>query len=233
MKKKKKVLVVDMDGQGNTSSRLAAKRELEDGEFEPVFSGTKTAELFAHEISHIEVMHCPCGADLIHTPKNDPDLFEMEAVPLDQAMNPARHLAVLFEQYDYVLIDCAPSLGRKLVAALVMSTHVACPVKLSGFAVDGVEGLLNTIIGVRAEYNPELEILGILINDMDRSVNHDKSLKALQKEVPELLFQNKIMHRPPLDTATTDGVPVWELQYGHVAAKEVQAVLEEMIEKVG
>ena len=72
-----------------------------------------------------------------------------------------------------MLIDCAPSLGRKLVAALVMSTHVACPVKLSGFAVDGVEGLLNTIIGVGAEYNPALEILGILINDMDRSVNHD------------------------------------------------------------
>ncbi len=67
----------------------------------------------------------------------------MEAVPLDQAMNPARHLADLFENYDYVLIDCPPSLGRKLVAALVMSTHVACPVKLSGFAVDGVEGLLN------------------------------------------------------------------------------------------
>ncbi len=44
----------------------------------------KTAELFAYELDGIEVMHCPCGADLIHTPKNDPDLFEMEAVPLDQ-----------------------------------------------------------------------------------------------------------------------------------------------------
>ncbi|MDG2898662.1 ParA family protein, partial [Vibrio parahaemolyticus] len=43
----------------------------------------------------------------------------------------------------------------------------------------------------------------------------------------------KIMHRPPLDTATTDGIPVWELRYGHVAAKEVEAVLEELLEKVG
>ncbi len=136
------------------------RRELEDDDYEPILTGTKTAELFAYELDGIEVMHCPCGADLIHTPKNDPDLFEMEAVPLDQAMNPARHLAELFENYDYVLIDCPPSLGRKLVAALVMSTHVACPVKLSGFAVDGVEGLLNTIIGVREAYNQDLEIPG-------------------------------------------------------------------------
>ncbi|EDI3721546.1 ParA family protein [Salmonella enterica subsp. enterica serovar Typhimurium] len=233
LQKKKKVLVLDMDGQGNTSSRLAPRRELEDGDYEPILTGTKTAELFAYELDGIEVMHCPCGADLIHTPKNDPDLFEMEAVPLDQAMNPARHLAELFENYDYVLIDCPPSLGRKLVAALVMSTHVACPVKLSGFAVDGVEGLLNTIIGVREAYNQNLESLGIVINDMDRSVNHDKALKSLENTVPDLLFENKIMHRPPLDTATTDGIPVWELRYGHVAAKEVEAVLEELLEKVG
>ena len=102
LQKKKKVLVLDMDGQGNTSSRLAPRRELEDGDYEPILTGTKTAELFAYELDGIEVMHCPCGADLIHTPKNDPDLFEMEAVPLDQAMNPARHLAELFENYDYV-----------------------------------------------------------------------------------------------------------------------------------
>ena len=232
IKKGLKVLVLDMDGQGNTSSRLAPRRDLGDGDFEPIFTGTKTAELFTDALTDIEVMRCPCGADLIHTPKNDPDLFEMEAVSLDKALNPARHLATLFERYDYVLIDCPPSLGRKLVAALAMSTHVVCPLKLSGFAVDGVEGLLNTIIGIRAAYNNQLEILGIIINDMDRSVNHDRALKMLQEAVPDLLFSNKIMHRPPLDTATSDGIPVWDLRYGHVAAAEVQAVLDEMIEKV-
>ena len=230
---KKNVLVLDMDGQGNTSSRLAPRRYLEDGEFEPILSGTKAAELFAYELDKVEVMSCPCGADLIHTPKNDSDLFEMEAIPLGQAMNPARHLADLIENYDYVLVDCPPGLGRKLVAALVMSTHVVCPVKLSGFSVDGVEGLLNTIIGIREAYNPELEILGIVINDMDRSVNHEKSLKTLEATVPELLFENKIMHRPPLDSAISEGVPVWELRYGHVAAKEVLAVLAEIVKKVG
>lgn len=233
MKLKKKTLVIDMDGQGNTSSRLAPREIQPDGSFEPILSGTKTAELFQESLSSIEVLQCPAGMDLIHTPKNDPDLFEMEAASLETAWNPARNLKPLFLEYDYVLIDCPPSLGRKLVAGLVMSTHVVCPVKLSGFAVDGVEGLFNTIIGIREAYNSELDILGIIINDMDRSVNHDRSLRQLEESVPDLLFTNKIMHRPPLDTAITEGIPVWELRYGHVAAKEVEAVLEELIAKAG
>lgn len=230
---KKKVLVLDMDGQGNTSSRLAPRIEHEDGSVEAQLSGTKVAQLFQDHVEQIEVLHCPSGVDLLHTPKNDPDLFEMEAAPLEQALNPAKNLKDLLQQYEYVLIDCPPSLGRKLVAALAMATHVVCPVQLSGFAVDGVEGLLDTIIGVREAINPELQILGIVINKMDRSVNHDRALKQLERTVPDLMFENLIMHRPPLDLATSEGIPVWSLRYGHVAAKETRAVLEEIMEKVG
>lgn len=232
IKKKKKVLVVDLDAQGNTSSRIADREVNDDGSFEPIFYGTKTAELFEDEVSNVEVMKCPYGIDLIHTPKNDPDLFEMESADLYKSMNPKKHLEPLFANYDYVIVDCPPSLGRKLVAALALATHVAFPVKLSGFAIDGVEGLMQTIMGIREAFNPNLDVLGIIINDMDRSVNHEKSLKQLQDAVPELMFKNKIMHRPPLDTAVSDGVPVWDLRYGHVAAKEVEAVMKEMLKKV-
>ncbi|OUV22192.1 MAG: cobalamin biosynthesis protein CobQ [Gammaproteobacteria bacterium TMED95] len=230
-KKKKKVLVVDMDAQGNTSSRLAPRVVDEKGSFEPTLYGTKTADLFKENLNGLEIMECPHGIDLIHTPQNDPELFEMEAADLDKALNPKRHLASIFENYDYVIIDCPPSLGRNLVAALVMTTHVVCPVKLSGFAIDGVEGLLSTIIGIRENQNNELNIVGIIINDMDRSVNHERSLKVLQDAIPEMMFKNKIMHRPPLDTAITDGKPIWELPYGHVAAREVETVMRELLER--
>lgn len=231
--KKKKVLVIDMDGQGNTSSRLAPRDTNENGYFTPIYSGTRAAELFDESVGEIEVLQCPGGMDLIHTPKNDPELFEKEAVPLDEALNPAVHLKGIIDLYDYVLIDCPPSLGRKLVASLALSTHVVCPVKLSGFAIDGVEGLLNTILGIREAYNSQLEVLGIIINDMDRSLNHNRSLEEIEESVPGFLFENKIMHRPPLDTATTQGIPVWDLNYAHVAAKEVRAVLDELLDKVG
>lgn len=218
------VLVIDMDPQGNTSSSLKGHDQQ--------YYGTTTADLFDDALPKIEVMKCAMGADLIHTQKYDPKLIEKEAVPLNEAANPARHISEIVDQYDYILIDCPPSLGRKLVAALLMSTHVVCPVKVAGFAVDGLEGLLSTIIGIQEAANPDLVITGFVVNDMDRSVNHKRSYEQLKSKVPTALFKNYISHRPPLDAAVSEGKPVWALGYGHVAAKEVVAVIEELIERV-
>lgn len=229
--KKQRVLVIDMDGQGNTSSRLAREKG---SEADPVYQGTKTSELFQSGLDNIRVMHCSYGMDLIHTPKNDPELFEMEAIPLDQVVNPRQNLTPLLADYDYVLLDCPPSLGRKLVAALTMSTHVVCPVQLSGFAVDGVEGLLNTIVSVKNTLNPGLSILGIVINNMNnRSITHKKAMQQLYQEIPELMFRNVISSRAPLDNATNLGIPVWKLRSGAAgdAAREVRAVLREILER--
>lgn len=225
-----KVLVIDMDGQGNTSSRLARQ----DGEEEATLYGTKTSQLFDESLDAVEVIECPFGMHLIHTPKNDPELFEMEAVPLEQALNPAHNLNEFVQSYDYVLIDCPPSLGRKLVAALAMSTHVVCPVQLSGFAVDGVEGLLNTIISVKTSVNEQLDILGVIINNMNtRSSTHKKAMEQLVEAIPDLVFENRISSRAPIDNATNLGIPVWKIRSGsaNLAAREVKAVLNEIQQK--
>lgn len=228
-----RVLVIDMDPQGNTSSRLAPKELDENGETVYLYSGTRSVELFHEKPFKITAMACPAGMDLIHTPRNDPQLAEVEELPLDTAANPAKHLAKFAQGYDYVLIDCPPSLGRKLVGALVASTHVVCPIKLSGFAVDGLEDILSTVTGVQNTENKGLALVGIVINDMDRSQSNEKALKQLYDAVPDRMLENRIMHRPPLDTATSEGVPVWTLNYGHVAAREVKAVLAEIQNKVG
>ncbi len=232
IKKKKKVLVVDMDGQGNTSSRIAQQGYNEEDASDAAYYGTKTAELFKDELNEIEVMKCPNGIDLIHTPKDDAELFEVESECLSKTLNPKKHLDTLLNRYDYIIIDTPPTYGRNMVAALTMATDVACPLDLSGFSVDGVEGLLSTIIGIRETQNPNLNILGLIINDMDRSVNHEKSLKALRDAIPDLIFKNVIMHRSPLDAAITEGKPIWTLPYGHVAAREVEAVMRELLDKV-
>lgn len=232
IKEQAKTLVLDFDAQGNTSSRIVPHETNSEGELVPVYSGTRVVDLFKENIDPIQVLPCPCGADLIHTLKNDHELNEIEGISLEDALRPREHLRELMQQYDYVLIDCPPSLGRKLFAALAMSTHVVAPVKLSGFAYDGLEGLLNTLIGIQNSVNPDLEILGVFINDRTSSLSHERAEEKIRAAIPDLVFKNTIRNRPPLDTATSDGVPIWTLPYAHVAAKEVLAVIKELLSKV-
>lgn len=233
LKKNKKVLVVDLDPQGNTSSRIAGFGSIY-GQSDYQDS-TVSASLFEDRDIEIKVFKCPTkNIDLIHTPKDCPLLSDIEREDIDVVVRPSRHIATIKENYDYILIDCPPSLGRKLIAALSMSTDVVLPVKLSGFAIDGIEGLMKTIAMIQKNYNPRLKIAGVLVNDMDKSKAHEAEYERLKSEIPaKFLFQNKIMHRPPLDKATGDGIPIWKSTYGHVAAKEVLKVMEEILEKVG
>lgn len=224
----KKVLVIDFDPQGNTSSRLAPKDE----ESEPIFTGTATKTLFKKNCGTITPMSCPSGVDLIHSQVNDVHLAELESMSLDKTTVVKTNLESTISEYDYVLVDCPPSLGRKLVAALSFSTHVVCPIKLSGFAMAGVEGLLTTIVNVQHFSNQSLKIVGIVINQMNASASHKKILKNLQDEIPELVLQNIIKDRSPIEVATNEGIPVWSLNYGHVAAKEVKLLLDEILYKV-
>lgn len=228
-----RVLVVDFDPQGNTSSRIAPTVTLENGERTNHYEGTRTAELFGTEPVEIHVTQCAENMDLIYTPRNDPDLAEIEQLPLEMALNPRRHLQEFAKNYDYVLMDCPPSLSRKLVGALIASTHVIVPVKLSGFSVDGLGDIITTVIGVQRSENPGLKIGGIVVNEMNRSVSHDRAISKLNEALPGMVLKNFLMQRPPIDTATTDAMPVWRLGYGHVAAKEMIKVLDEILERVG
>lgn len=232
LKLNKRTLVIDMDGQGNTSSRLGPKKTDSKGRESVYFTGTKTSDLYHPDLDKVEVTQCPSGVDLIHVPRGDTSLYDMEAAPIRYTLNPAKNLKEIIKSYDYVLVDCPPSLGRNLVSALTFSTHIVSPIKLSCFAVDGVERLMHTIRGVQRRSNPNLRVTGLLVNDLDRSVNQARSLAVLEKEIGGLLYKNIIRHRPPLDTANSLGVPVWDLKYGHVAAKEVIAALEEIIERI-
>ena len=93
---------------------------------------------------------------------------------------------------------------------------------------------MEVILGVQNDTNPDLELLGIIVNEMaSRSVQHDRSYKWLSETLPGLLFENKIMNRPPIDTAMSDGVPIWEQRYGHVAAKEVEDLMRELLNRMG
>lgn len=232
--KGKRVLVVDFDPQANTTTRLAnpMNKDIEPYDLPSEFPATRTVDLFKDDLDSITVHKCPAGMDLIHTPKNCTELAEIESRDLDVARNPKRHLDTIKDNYDYILFDCPPGLGRKLVAALVASSHVVIPAKLSGFAVDGIEDVLNSILQIRHAVNPDLKAAGIVINNTDANVTQLQLKEMLKGAMGELVLKSVIPHRPPIDTATSRGVPVWTLGYAHVASREMTAALDEIIERV-
>ncbi|TDX22215.1 chromosome partitioning protein [Modicisalibacter xianhensis] len=224
-----KVLVVDMDPQGNSTLTLARDK---DGERLPL-TGTRVTELFQEGLEHIEVMHCPRGVDLIHTPAYDLEMYELEAISLDASRLPVNNCRRLFAQYDYVLIDCPPTLGRLLIAGLNMGTHVVCPVEVASFSVEGIIGLVNTIEMVTSELNPSLEIVGVFINKFDaNSKEQHRERERLSQALGENLLNHVMPDRTPIDTAISRGIPVSELGYAHVAARELKALYDEILEKV-
>lgn len=224
-----KVLCIDGDAQGNATEKLAKTL---DGDPLDLYGHTY-ADLFQPDIADVQVMHCPRGFDLLHTPANDAALSEKMQLSLEDAMMPKKHLAGLIEQYDFVVMDSPPALGSVLFSQLVMADFIFIPIRVSSFASTGAAGLITTTIGVKHEHNPKLDIAGVIINFYKpQSRENQRSLSFLQEELGDTLLQNVINDRVPVDTAIDFGVPIKELNYAHVAAREVNSVMDEMMERI-
>lgn len=218
LKKKKKVLLIDMDAQGNSTGTMLNGAEL---------TSTTTAELFDDVLDEVKVQKTERGIDIIGT-QATPTAYDIEALPLVKAMNPRKHLAALFDKYDYVIIDCPPTLGRRLSAALMLSDFVVSPQKLSGYAVDGVVNLFKTIVQIQSGPQPKLQILGVIINEWRETAGQKETLNAISEVLGQHLFHHKIRNRAPYDVASR-GVPVWETRGGQKASEEMQALFDEML----
>ena len=233
-RKKKRVLVVDMDPQGNSSTRVCGHGP-KPGDFD-YGNTTMTYQLFNPDLEEVRVYKDGpySNIHLLPTSKNCPKLSNIEELKAGAMLIPKSHIAKIADQYDYILIDCPPALGKKLMAALAMATHVLSPIKLSSFAVEGLEGLLKSINATKKAFNPALKIAGIFVNEFNRdSAEHKKALEKVHAMVPpQYMIKRKLMNRPPIDTSVTQGKPIWENRYGHVAAKEMDLLFQEVIKKV-
>ncbi|MBW4827763.1 MAG: AAA family ATPase [Clostridiaceae bacterium] len=163
-KKNKKVLIVDVDPQGNTTSGLGLnKRNL----------NTSTYDLLINEVP-IEESIVKTSAENVFLVPSNVELAgaEVELVKLEnRELRLKKALKKVYNEYDYIFIDCPPSLGILSINALVASNSVLIPIQCEYYALEGVSQLVDTIKLVKRSLNPSLEIEGVVLSMFDGRTN--------------------------------------------------------------
>ncbi|MBM5458938.1 ParA family protein [Pseudomonas sp. P66] len=199
-----RVLAVDLDPQGNLSSRFLS-RALRT-------NGYRSVHMFGNQPIAYEPLSTPIGVDLIYALDRDVELANVERMPLGEAViNFCQNLGGLLEEYDYIVIDTPPAHGNKMTAASVSSNFMFVPVELAAFAVTGVESVLETLAEMQNLVDDPIKITGVICNRMRKVKAHAEALAELQAAAGNLkILTTKVATNGAIDDALRDGVPVWK-----------------------
>ena len=136
------------------------------------------------------------------------------------------------EEYDYILIDCSPSLGLITVNALTAADSVIIPVQCEYFALEGISKLLNTIKIIKNKLNPQLEIEGFLLTMYDSRLRLANQIyDEVKRHFQELVFKTVIQRNVKLSESPSHGLPVILYDADSTGAKNHLALAREIIQK--
>ena len=197
----KKVLVVDADPQANASSGLGVDiRNVELSIYECLVNGEDASGAITQtEVEGLDII--PSHIDLVGAELELMNLKNRERV-LSHVLSEARG------DYDYILIDCSPSLGLITVNALTAADSVIIPVQAEYFALEGISKLLNTIKIIKSKLNPQLEIEGFLLTMYDSRLRLANQIyEELKGHFGNLVFNTVIQRNIRLSEAPSHGLP--------------------------
>ena len=197
----KKVLVVDADPQANASSGLGVNSTtLSETIYECLIGGLPLDKVVRP--THVDTLFIlPSHIDLVGAEIEMLQLKDRETVMREM-------LRPVVDQYDYILIDCSPSLGIITVNALVASHAVIIPVQCEYFALEGISKLLNTIRIIKSRLNPALEIEGFLLTMYDSRLRlANQVYDEVKEHFGQLVFDTVIQRNVKLSEAPSHGLP--------------------------
>lgn len=236
----KKILVIDLDTQGNISHTLVrdSKDEIP---FDAVnFYGCQTKMLFDPKMSPeiLKPMRALHEVDLVYTEPNDLSLTKYVYQKVETSTENSvtdnlkffiRNVKYFAQNYEYVLIDCPPFIGQHILAALMVCDYVINPIQPTSYVMDGTKGFFENLRLI----NRTQICLGLILNNVDHHwVRHVAMENVLKQKYQELVFTSTLHHRAPFDAAIYLNKPLWENPYWEVAATEAENFVRETIKRI-
>lgn len=201
--KGKRVLLIDIDPQANLSSGLGAKEDAKKNVYDYLINKTPVKEVITKtRIKNLDIM--PSGIELAGA--------EVEMVnALSRETILKKGLDEVHKNYDFILIDCPPSLGLLTVNGLVAADKVIIPVQSEYFALEGLGQLLNTIKLIRTSLNPDMEIGGVIVTMYDNRTNLSKEVaNEIENHFKDKVFKTIIPRSIRLSEAPSQGLSIHE-----------------------
>lgn len=221
----KRVLLIDADSQANASSGLGVDLSKVDCSiYECLINGNDVHEaIYTTDIGRLDIV--PSNINIVGA--------EVEMLNFDKREFVMKNLLrPLDKEYDYILIDCSPSLGLITVNALTAANSVIIPVQCEYFALEGISKLLNTIKIVKKKLNPELEIEGFLLTMYDSRLRLANQIyDEVKRHFQELVFKTVIQRNVKLSEAPSHGLPAILYDADSTGAKNHLALAKEVIKK--
>ena len=225
-KKGKKVLMIDMDPQGNATSGLGIqKNKIKQSIYDVIIGKCDIKDaIITTKFKNLSVV--PATIDLAGA---ELELYELE----DDAEFTKRALNTIKNEFDYIFIDCPPSLGMLTVEALSISDGVVIPMQCEYYSLEGLSQLLNTIKKIRQLYNPTLQIVGILLTMYNGRLTLTNQVVAeLKKYYADTLFKVPISRTVRISEAPGYGEPIcYHDPYGK-GSLEYAAVAKELMFRI-
>ena len=221
----KKVLLIDADPQANATSGLGINvEEVEIGTYQILeHSNTPKEAIVTSSAPNVDVI--PSHIDLV--------AIEIELVDKENREYMLKKaLESVKDDYDYIIIDCAPSLGLLTLNALTASDSVIIPIQCEYFALEGLGKLLNTIKSIQKIHNPDLDIEGLLLTMFDSRLRlSNQVVEEVQKHFNDMVFETIIQRNVKLSEAPSFGESIINYDATSKGANNYLQLAQEVISK--